>query len=122
MLFDDLEELLSRHMALPMKSQVKFNFDAGKKSFQLSAPIYKGRKIPESIIKYVEARKERSFKPHKTSFTLDENQDVRLIQEIPFNRFQPTTRQLMIEFLALAKKCHQMLAEMAAEELNKQNR
>jgi len=122
MLFNELEEMLSRHMALPMKSQIKFDFDMGKKSFLLSAPIYKGKKIPESILKYIEARKERSFKPHKTSFTLDENQDVRLIQEVPLAGFQPTTRQLMVEFLALAKKCHQMLAEMAAEELNKQKR
>jgi hypothetical protein len=118
MSFDQLEGLLARFMRSPFKSEVKIDFDKTKQIFQLSAPIYRsGKQIPSSILNYVDARKEKTFQPHKTSFCLDENLDVRLVQEIPFQwGFQPTMRQLVVQFLQMAKVCNQMLLEMAAEE------
>ncbi len=118
MSFDELEGLLSRLVRTPMKSQIKIDFDLGKKIFVLSAPIYQsGLQVPRSILSYVEARKEHSFEPYKTRFSFDENQNVRLVQEVPFQwGFQPTTRQLVLQFLEVARKCHEMLSEIAAEE------
>ena len=118
MSYEELEEVLSRLMKGPFMSQVKIDFDRTKQIFLLSAPIFRaGKEIPSSILAYVDARKEKTFKPYKTSFSLDENLDVQLTQEVPFQwGFQPTSRKLVLEFLQLAKKCRQMLSEIAAEE------
>ena len=118
MSFDELQLILARLMSYPSKSQIKIDFDRTKQIFLLSAPIYRSdAQIPSSVLSYVDARKEKTFQPYKTSFCLDENLDVRLVQEVPFQwGFQPTTRQLVLQFLHLAKKCHEMLMEIAAEE------
>ena len=117
MKFEELEAKLVRLMSFPLKSQIKIDFDQGKKTFQFSSSIFRtGRDIPLSVRDYVEAREGMTFAPHKTSFRL-ENETVKLIQEVPFERgFQETLREQTNEFWRMAKSCFQMLMEIAAEE------
>jgi hypothetical protein len=117
MIFDEIEAKLIRLMSFPLKSQIKIDFDQGKKTFQLSIAIFRsGRDIPLSVRNYVQARQGMAFKPHMTSFQI-ENETVKIVQEIPFQReFQQTLRLQTHEFWRVAKTCHQMLMEIAAEE------
>ena len=118
MLFDELESILARLVSFPLKDQIKVDFDRVNKLFRLSVPIYNyGKSIPSSVQKYVAARNNMTFRPHRTSFQIDKESRVDLVQEIPFRwGFQPTLRNQVIEFSQLAKRCHQMLMEIAAEE------
>jgi len=83
----------------------------------LSIAIFRsGKEIPLSVRKYVQAREGMTFKPHKTSFHL-ENGTVKLVQEVPFERgYQEALRKQTQEFWQVAKTCYQMLMEIAAEE------
>ncbi len=108
------KELLKRLLSFPRRGQIKINFDLRKKIFQLSIPIFYS--LPQSVKTYVEARKNSTFKPHATSFQI-ENHKVILIQEIPFEMgFQETLRNQVDHFWKISKTCHQMLAEIAIEE------
>ena len=117
MKFDELEAKLVRLMSFPLKSQIKIGFDSGKKKLKFSSSIYRsGRDIPLSVRNYVEAREGISFKPHNTTFHL-ENGTVQLVQEIPFERDgQKSLREESHAFWRMAKTCSQMLLELAAEE------
>lgn len=88
------KEILDRLLSFPQRGNIRIHFDLKKKKFILSAPIYSTRsKLPQSINAYVNARKEHTFRPHATSFQLEEKR-VLLQQEIPFVAdFQETLRQ-----------------------------
>lgn len=120
MTFDELEESLIPLMSFPLKSQVKVDFDDHKKVFSLSIPIFRSGKtpVPSSVQSYVMARAGMSFQPHVTSYRHREAENlIQLIQEIPFTwGFQAPLRQQVVQFWELAKRCHVMLAEIAAEE------
>lgn len=115
---DDIKEILTRLISSPQRSQIQIDFDASKKIFILSIPIFFTRfPLPDSIKEYVEARKNHAFRPHKTFFKMDEMNRVNLVQELPFNwGFQPSFRQQIDHFWELSKKCHQILSEIAIEE------
>lgn len=108
------KEFVDRLISFPRRGQIKINFDLNKKIFHLSIPIFSS--IPQCVKTYVDARKNSTFRPHTTSFQI-ENHKVFLIQEIPFELgFQDTLRQEVDHFWKISKKCHQMLSEMAIEE------
>jgi hypothetical protein len=115
--FEELEAKLVRLMSFPIKSQIKIDFEEVKKTIFLSVAIYRsGGDVPDSLRKYVQAREGMTFKPHKTSFQI-ENKTVRIVQELPLKQeYQESLRQLTHEFWDMAKSCHQMMMEIAAEE------
>lgn len=115
---DDINEILNRLVSSPQRGQIQIDFDANKKIFILSIPIFTTRFfLPPSIKEYVEARKNNIFKPHKTSFKMEGPSAVHLIQEIPFHwGFQPGLREQIDQFLQLSKRCHHILSEIAIEE------
>ena len=98
-------------------NEIKVDFDVKKKIFRLIAPIFSGgNELPLVVKKYVESRKERTFKPHTTSFKI-ENNTVLLVQEISFSLdFQTTLRAEIDQFWKMSKSCHKMLSEMALED------
>lgn len=104
-------------VSLPYNGKVKIDFDSSKRSFFLSTVIFESTEaFTLEIVKYVEARKNHSFKPYKTSFRMEDRR-VHLIQEIPFQwGFQPTFRAQISEFRKLGSKCSQTLLEIAIEE------
>lgn len=115
---DELEAMLVRLTSLPLKSQIKIDFDREKKIFRFTVPIFRtGKKpIPLSIQKYVEARQGMKFQPYETSYALLDN-EVQVVQEVPFKwGFQPTLRAQVLHFWHLAKRCHQMFMEISSEE------
>lgn len=115
---DDIKEILNRLISSPQRSQVKIDFDADKKIFILLVSIFTTQfMLPPSIKEYVEARKNNTFKPHKTYFKIDEPSAVCLVQEIPFHwGFQPSFREQIDHFWQLSKRCHHILSEIAIEE------
>ncbi len=119
---DDIKEILNHLIATPQESQIQIDFDLEKRIFFLSIPIFiASASMPRSVKEYVEARKGRCFKPHATSFQFEGQKIVKLIQEIPFKwGFDPGSRQEILEFLRLAKRCHRMLYEIALEEKYKE--
>lgn len=118
MLFSELESMLSGFVKFPLKNQIEIDFDKDSKLFRLSVPIYTDKKtIPHCVHTYVNARKEMIFRPHRTSFQFRQPNQVDLVQEIPFKwGFQPTLRKQIIEFRRLAKRCQEMIMEIADEE------
>jgi hypothetical protein len=119
---DDIKEILNRLISTPKEREIQVDFDLEKKIFSLSIPIYSSHAtLPRSVKEYVEARRGRSFKPHSTSFQIKEERRVDLVQEIPFRwGFDPGSRQEILDFLQLAKRCHRMLYEIAIEEKYKE--
>lgn len=115
---EDIKEILNHLIATPTQSQIQIDFDLGKKIFVLLISIYQSRNgVPRTVKEYVEARKNRVFKPHATSFAMEGNRIVTLVQEIPFQwGFRPGIRKDILDFLHLAKRCHRMLYEIALEE------
>ena len=118
---NDIKEILNHLIATPKESQIQIDFDLEKKIFFLSIPIYLAQaSLPHSIKEFVENRKGRTFKPHATSFQI-EGRMIKLVQEIPFKwGFDPGSRQEMLDFLQLAKRCHRTLYEIALEEKYKE--
>ena len=115
--------ILERLLSFPLKDQIKVDCDLNAKVFRMMVPIFTSEgELPPHIKKYVEARKEAVFKPHATTFSLEGDQKVLLIQEIPFQwGFQPSSfRDQIHEFCKLAKASHRMLMEMALEETYKE--
>lgn len=108
------KEIIDRLIAFPQRGQIKIDFDLKKKSFQLSVPIFSG--LSSSVKTYVEARKGLTFKPHETSYQI-EDKKILLAQAIPFSvDFQSTLRSQVDAFWQMAKTCHRMLSEIAIEE------
>jgi hypothetical protein len=119
---EDIKDILNHLIAAPKESQIQIDFDLDKRIFSLSIPIFLAKTaLPRSIQKYVEARLGRCFKPHATFFQIEKERRVLLVQEIPFKwGFDPGTRQEILDFLQLAKRCHRMLYEIALEEKYKE--
>lgn len=114
--------ILERLISFPLRNQVQMNFDLKAQIFRLTVPIFSSKKsIPSAVKEYVEARQGRTFKPHATTFVLEEDKKVLLIQEFPFQwGFQPSSlRDQVYEFCRLAKQCHRVLMELAIEETYK---
>lgn len=110
------KEILENLLSIPQRGQIKIGFDLKKKVFRLSAPIFSSKKLPGRIRDYVEARKNFAFKPHATSYVLDQN-TVFLVQEISFS--STGSRGDVNQFCHLSRHCHKMLLEIAAEETYK---
>ena len=113
----ELETIINRLVQLPLKNQMAVDFDKENKIFRLSAIIYRApTHIPSSLKKYVQNLQGKSFRPHKTSYKIEDS-NVHLIQEVPFHSHcQSTLRNHTIEFWRLARRCNEMLSEIAAEE------
>ena len=108
------KEIVDRLLAFPQRGQIKVDFDLKKKIFHLSIPIFSS--FPQSVKNYVEARKNRTFKPNVTSFQIEGSRVV-LSQEVSFDAdFQSTLRKQVDDFWQLSKHCHRMFAEIAVEE------
>lgn len=119
---DSFKTILERLISFPLRNQVQMNFDLKKQIFRLTVPIFSSKKSLPPVVKgYVEARQGRAFKPHATTFVLEEDKKVLLVQEFPFQwGFQPTSlRDQIYEFCRLAKQCHRILMELAVEETYK---
>jgi hypothetical protein len=110
---DELEKRLFRLICPTLRTQIKIGFNRNTKKFSLSAPIYRANGLPVSVKKYVEARRGKEFRPHETSFHAEEDR-VELKQKIPMKNSY--LRQKIVEFWKMAKRCHQMLSEIAAED------
>src|SRR3989338_4844139 len=115
---DDYKEVLERMISFPLRSQIKIDFDLGKKKVVLSLPIYGSHSpLPLSVKEYVESRKNHRFKPHETMFQFEGDAKIKLVQELPFQfGFQPGLRDQIVSFWKLAKHCHRTLIEIAVEE------
>lgn len=110
------EQIIERLLSFPQRGQIKIDFDLKKKTFYFSIPIYSAQKMPQSVEKYVQTRKDFHFKPHTTSFQMDGNK-VFLMQEVPFEGgFQDSLRQQVDHFWKMSRQCHRMLSEIAVEE------
>jgi len=116
------DDILRHLVSPPKESHIQIDFDLRKKLFYLIVSIYMAQTtLPRSIKEYVDARRSRTFKPHSTRFETDGEKVVKLIQEIPFRwGFAPGSRQEILEFLHLAKRCHRTLYEIAIEEKYKE--
>ncbi len=119
---EEMKQILEQFISTPKESQIQVDFDLNKKIFILTVPIYSSPKSLPSVVKeYVQKRAGRTFKPHATSFHLEGEQEVILVQEIPFRwSLDGSSRQDIIDFLRLAKRCHRMLYEIALEEKYKE--
>ena len=117
-MYDDIKEILNRLVSSPQRSQIQIDFNANKKIFILSIVIFSTKfSFPSSVKEYVEAMLNHTFKPHETSFQMEEMGVVKLVQKIPFHwGFQPSLREQIDHFWQLAKKCHTILSEIAVEE------
>lgn len=115
---EEYNQIIERLVSLPLKSQIKIDFDFAKRNFILSVPIFFSKKsLPSSVKEYVEARQNHRFKPHETSFKLSGAGKVNLVQEVPFQwGFQPGLREQVMAFWKLSKHCHRLLVEIAVEE------
>lgn len=115
---EEFKEIFERMLSLPLKSEIKIGFDLQTKKFILSVPIYKSdSKLPLSVKEYVEARRNHTFKPHETLFELDGENQVKLVQSLPFQwGYQPGLREQIVSFWKLSKHCHRVLLELAVEE------
>jgi hypothetical protein len=114
MKFDELEAIVGRLMSPPLRGQIQIGFDRRREKFILSVPIFRGEAA--AVRGYVEARSGYVFRPFETVFRAD-GKGVRLVQEVPFQwGFQPTMRELVMQFWQMAKRCHQMLHGIAVEE------
>jgi hypothetical protein len=111
------KELINRLIEKRKRNQIKIDFDLKRKVFFFSTPIFSSKsELPESVFRYVALRKNKTFKPHVTSFE-QVDKTVLLIQEIPFSLgFQATLRKQAAGFLQMSQKCCRMLYEIAVEE------
>lgn len=109
---------MNEFISSSIEGKVKIDFDTSRKVFFLSIPIFSSSgPLPKSVKQYVEARQNHSFNPYRTSFCLEGESQVNLIQELPFHwGFQPSFREQVQAFQKLALKCHQILLEIAIEE------
>ena len=109
-------QIINRLLAYPQRGRMKIDFDVKKKIFRFSIPIFSAQEMPNSVKKYVEAREFSTFKPHVTSFEMQECK-VFLVQEVPFEGgFQETLRDNVDKFWHMSRQCSRMIAEMALEE------
>lgn len=111
------KEIIDLLISLPLRSQIKIDFDLKKKIFLLKIPIFSSQTdLPQSVKTYVEARKNSFFKPHSTSYQWEGTQ-IHLVQEISFSAdFQATLRKDVDAFWQMSKHCKRMLSEIAIEE------
>lgn len=114
------KQIIDRLLSYPQRRQIQIDFDIKGQFFRLSVPIFSSKKeIPPIVQKYISARKNSTFKPHRTSYVLKENK-VLLTQEIPFELdFQSTLRKEIDQFWKISRHCHKMLSEIALEETYK---
>lgn len=93
---------------------VEIDFCREKKKIYFSSPISKINS--EAVRRYVEVRKSHTFKPHLTSYHIDQEM-IRIVQEIPFFwGHQPNMRELLAQYRRVVKWCHRTLSEIALEE------
>lgn len=111
------KEIIERMLSYPQRGQIKIDFDVKGQFFRLSVPIFSSRSgLPPKVKEYVDARKNATFKPHVTSYDLDDAKVV-LVQQIPFALdFQSTLRAEIDQFWKMSRHCHKMLSEIAVEE------
>jgi hypothetical protein len=114
------KEIIERMLSYPQRGQIQIDFDMKGQTFRLTVPIFSCKKeLPAKIKEYVDARKNSTFKPHTTSYDIDENKVV-LVQQIPFALdFQSTLRGEIDQFWKMSRHCHKMLSEIAIEETYK---
>lgn len=111
------KEIIERMLSYPQRGQIKIDFDVKGQFFRLSVPIFSSRnELPAKVKEYVDARKNSTFKPHVTSYDLEDTKVV-LVQQIPFELdFQSTLRTEIDQFWKMSRHCHKMLSEIAVEE------
>jgi hypothetical protein len=111
------KEIVNRLLSLSLRNQVKIDFNVRERFFELSLPIYISSPLPESVKKYVEARKDHTFKPHTTIFKICEERRVLLVQKIPFKKgFRAHFRTDLQHFWQMSKRMYRMFSEISAEE------
>src|SRR5579872_3296479 len=93
------KEIIERMLSYPQRGQIQVDFDVKGQCFRLSVPIFSSKKeLPTKIKEYVDARKSSTFKPHATSYDLNDNK-VMLVQQIPFEfGYQTTLRGEIDQF------------------------
>jgi hypothetical protein len=111
------KEIIDRMLSYPQRGQIQIDFDVKGEFFRLSVPIFSSKKeLPAKIKDYVAARKDSTFRPHKTFYDLQDAKVV-LVQHIPFALdFQSTLRTEIDQFWKMSRICHKMLSEIAVEE------
>lgn len=119
---NNYKQILERLISYPIEDQIEMHFDLKKSLLSFSVPIFKSSKrVPKILKDYVQARKGKTFLPHKTSFSLDREKQVFLKQELFLEEgpFPGATKDAVQEFCKMAKSCHRMFVEMATEEIYK---
>ncbi len=117
----EYEGILNRLLSAPLRGQIKIDFDTKNKFYVLSVPIFSSHSgMPQSLFSYVDARKTHEFKPHATTFQIQNIGGVDrvcLMQRISFSCFSyPALRLHVDHFWKMARKCRTMLSEIALEE------
>ena len=113
-----LDHLLSNtSVTAPLPSKIEISTDDARKVICLQMAIFKPfGAMPRTVAEYISKRKDHTFKPHASSF-LEKKGEILLVQEISFDwEGQNSFRQFLVDFSVMAKKCHQMLKEIAREE------
>ncbi len=64
--------------------KIEISLDSERNILSLQGSVFLANEIPDVIVKYVDARKNHFFKPHKTFFSQVSDQEIVLVQEIPF--------------------------------------
>lgn len=112
------KDIIEKLLSFPQRGQIQIDFDAKKQFFRFSVPIFSSVEgLPSMVKNYIDARKNSTFKPHLTTYRVQDNK-VFLVQEVPFALdFQSTLRSQADQFWQMSQHCHKMLSEMAAEEV-----
>jgi hypothetical protein len=85
---------------------------------RLEVPIFKApQTMPSSVYQYVQKRRDKIFLPHATRLLFEEPTSVLLSQTIPFSFRGLSTKEQTLAFCRLAKHCHDLLMELAVEEI-----
>ncbi len=96
---------------------VQIYLDSQKKVLSLQGVVFSSHEILDSVKKYVDVRKNHYFKPHKTFFSQVSDQEIILVQEIPFSRKEDLSlRQEIDAFRLQMKRAHRLLFEIALED------
>jgi hypothetical protein len=102
------------NISYPLSQEVQISFDCKRATLTLEGKIFVSENMADSVIRYVEARKNHFFNPYKTFFLQRSDQKISLIQEIPLK--SSSLREEIMAFQEQMKRAHRLLFEIALEE------
>ncbi|MEN9654018.1 MAG: hypothetical protein RL235_130 [Chlamydiota bacterium] len=110
----DCKAVLHRLLSRPIKKNIGIEVDVQTGQVTLSMPVFSNQaSLPEAVVQYVEARHGHVFRPHRTTFHLNEDNQVILQQKL--DRKDPSMRAAVLAFWQLAQYCHRLLMGVAQD-------